>query len=273
MARLWRSPCEPLTFREKVLGPDHLSAEISLNNLAELYRVQGRYGEAETLFHRSLAIYGRVLGSEHPDTAARLNNLALLYFAMAKVPAAESLLQHLNRTQANWLRRELPLQPRELRRTLIDQPKAHQKQGRIGPAPSGWWRRRRSQPPVTSAPEVGGGEPAGAGAVATEAGGLVSTPWLPLAGTEQEARQLAPLLIGSTVISGPAATAAVVLAQKAPRIPAYRHPWLLFGGSAPGERRRKGRGDRSVQPRPARPAAPQRPSVRRRQPARCQSRR
>lgn len=110
-----------LAIREKVLGPDHLSTAISLNNLAELYRVQARYGEAETLLHRSLAIYGRLLGSEHPDTAARLNNLALLYFAMAKVPAAESLLQRLNRTQANWLRRELPLQPRELRRTLIDQ--------------------------------------------------------------------------------------------------------------------------------------------------------
>ena len=46
----------------------------------------------------------------------------------------------------------------------------------------------------------------------------MSTPWLPLAGTEQEAQQLAPLLGGSTVISGPAATAAGVLAQKAPRI-------------------------------------------------------
>jgi hypothetical protein len=68
MARLWHSPCEPWPFREKVLGPDHLSTAISLNNLAELYRVQGRYGEAETLFH------------------------ALLYFAMAKVPAAEPLL-------------------------------------------------------------------------------------------------------------------------------------------------------------------------------------
>ncbi len=110
-----------LAIREKVLGPDHLSTAISLNNLAELFRIQGRYGEAETLFHRSLEIYGRVLGSEHPDTAGRLNNLALLYFAMAKVPAAEPLLQRLNRTQANWLRRELPLQPRELRRTLIDQ--------------------------------------------------------------------------------------------------------------------------------------------------------
>jgi CHAT domain-containing protein len=42
--------------------------------------------------------------------------------------------------------------------------------------------------------------------------------WQPLGGTEQEARQLAPLLGGGAVISGPAATAAVVLAQRAPRI-------------------------------------------------------
>ena len=44
------------------------------------------------------------------------------------------------------------------------------------------------------------------------------TAWQPLAGTEQEARQLAPLLGGGAVISGPAATASVVLAQRAPRI-------------------------------------------------------
>jgi CHAT domain-containing protein/tetratricopeptide (TPR) repeat protein len=110
-----------LSIREKVLGSDHLSTALSLNNLAELYRIQGRYGEAEPLYQRSLAIYGRRLGPEHPDTAGRLNNLALLYFEMAKAPAAEPLVQRLNHTQANWLRRELPLQPRELRRSLIDE--------------------------------------------------------------------------------------------------------------------------------------------------------
>ena len=69
-------------------------------------------------------------------------------------------------------------------------------------------------------PSAGGAGAAGQlrGGQQRSPGGLVSTPWLPLAGTEQEARQLAPLLGGSTVISGPAATAAVVLAQKAPRI-------------------------------------------------------
>jgi CHAT domain-containing protein len=44
------------------------------------------------------------------------------------------------------------------------------------------------------------------------------TAWQQLAGTEQEARQLAPLLGGGAVISGTAATASVVLGQRAPRI-------------------------------------------------------
>ncbi len=44
------------------------------------------------------------------------------------------------------------------------------------------------------------------------------TAWQPLGGTEQEARQLAHLLGSGAVISGPAATASVVLAQRAPRI-------------------------------------------------------
>jgi CHAT domain-containing protein len=66
---------------------------------------------------------------------------------------------------------------------------------------------------------------AGAGAPAVLRAGQQRSPsvrgltaWQPLGGTEQEARQLAPLLGGGAVISGPAATAAVVLAQKAPRI-------------------------------------------------------
>jgi CHAT domain-containing protein len=66
---------------------------------------------------------------------------------------------------------------------------------------------------------------AGAGGPAVLRGGQLRsaglrglTAWQPLAGTEQEARQLAPLLGGGAVISGPAATAAVVLGQRAPRI-------------------------------------------------------
>ena len=73
------------------------------------------------------------------------------------------------------------------------------------------------------------------------------TAWQQLAGTEQEARQLAPLLGGGAVISGTAATASVVLAQRAPRIlHIATHGFFLadqastndaaIGAAAPGSR-------------------------------------
>ncbi len=49
---------------------------LSLNNLAALYQAQGRYGEAEPLHQRSLAIYEKALGPEHPDVAQSLENYA-----------------------------------------------------------------------------------------------------------------------------------------------------------------------------------------------------
>jgi len=50
-----------------------------LNNLAELYRVQGRYAEAEPLYKRALAISEKALGPDHPNVGIPLSNLALLY--------------------------------------------------------------------------------------------------------------------------------------------------------------------------------------------------
>ena len=41
----------------------------SLNNLAEVYRLQGRYAEAKPLYKRSLAIREKTLGPEHPELA------------------------------------------------------------------------------------------------------------------------------------------------------------------------------------------------------------
>jgi CHAT domain-containing protein/tetratricopeptide (TPR) repeat protein len=109
-----------LAIREKVLGVQHPSTATSLNNLAAMYDNQGRYGEAEPVYKRSLTISEKVLGPEHPNTAASLTNLALLYLSQSNSTDAIPLLQRHNRHQANWLLRELPLQPRELRSTLID---------------------------------------------------------------------------------------------------------------------------------------------------------
>ena len=109
-----------LVIREKVLGPEHPDTATSLNNLATLYEAQGRYNQAEPLLKRALAINEKVWGLEHTSTATSLKNLALMYLALSKAPAAELFLQRLNLAQANWLRRELASQPRELRESLIN---------------------------------------------------------------------------------------------------------------------------------------------------------
>ena len=49
----------------------------SLNNLAGLYRTQGRYAEAESLYQRALVILEKALGLEHPHVAQALENYAM----------------------------------------------------------------------------------------------------------------------------------------------------------------------------------------------------
>jgi tetratricopeptide (TPR) repeat protein len=63
----------------------------NLNNLALLYRAQGKYAEAETLSLRSLSIRESQLGENHPDVAQSLNNLAGLYDDQGKYAEAEPL--------------------------------------------------------------------------------------------------------------------------------------------------------------------------------------
>jgi tetratricopeptide (TPR) repeat protein len=60
--------------------------------LAELYRFQGRYSEAEPLLVRSLSIREQRLGADHPDVAQSFNNLAALYESQGRYTKAEPLL-------------------------------------------------------------------------------------------------------------------------------------------------------------------------------------
>jgi CHAT domain-containing protein len=82
-----------LAIREKFLGPDHPDVAQSLNNLAELYRVQDRYSDAEPLYQRTLAICEKALGLDHPNCATSLNNLAGLYFAHGRYADALPLIR------------------------------------------------------------------------------------------------------------------------------------------------------------------------------------
>jgi tetratricopeptide (TPR) repeat protein len=70
---------------------DSVELAKNLNNLANLYRVQGRYGEAEPLYVRSLSIREQQLGTNHPSVALSLNNLANLYNAQGRYSEAEPL--------------------------------------------------------------------------------------------------------------------------------------------------------------------------------------
>src|SRR6266516_1525282 len=82
-----------LAIQEKELGPEHPHVALSLNKLAELYRNQGRYAEAEPLYRRSLAIREKALAPEHPDVARTLNDLALLFYNQGKYAEAGILYQ------------------------------------------------------------------------------------------------------------------------------------------------------------------------------------
>ena len=68
-----------------------LALATSLNNLAVLYKSQGRYLEAESLILRSLSIYEKQLGADNPSVANSLNNLAALYRTQGRYSEAEPL--------------------------------------------------------------------------------------------------------------------------------------------------------------------------------------
>jgi tetratricopeptide (TPR) repeat protein len=88
--------------RQKLLGDEHPDVATSFNNLAALYRSQGRYSEAEPLYQQALALRQKLLGDEHPDVATSFNNLAGLYESQGRYSEAEPLYQ-----QALALRQKL----------------------------------------------------------------------------------------------------------------------------------------------------------------------
>ena len=82
-----------MAIRLKVLGEDHPDTAKSYNNLAVNLNAQGKYGAAEPLYQKALAIWLKVLGEDHPYTAASYNNLAVNLNAQGKYGAAEPLYQ------------------------------------------------------------------------------------------------------------------------------------------------------------------------------------
>ena len=65
--------------RSANLGKTHKSTIISLNNLALLYRFQGKYELGEEMLQECLQLLEATLGKTHPDTLTTMNNLASSY--------------------------------------------------------------------------------------------------------------------------------------------------------------------------------------------------
>jgi tetratricopeptide (TPR) repeat protein len=67
---------EALDINERLLGPDHPTTGISLQNLAGTFMRLGEFETASALDRRSLAIVSKVHGDAHPETARHRLNVA-----------------------------------------------------------------------------------------------------------------------------------------------------------------------------------------------------
>jgi CHAT domain-containing protein/tetratricopeptide (TPR) repeat protein len=71
---------------------EHNNLVVSINNLAELCRIQGELSAAEYLFGRAITMIKNLLGNlDHHDLATSLSNLSLLYQSQGKLVEAKSL--------------------------------------------------------------------------------------------------------------------------------------------------------------------------------------
>ena len=90
-----------LEISQAELGDRHPNTATSLNNLATMYYLQGRYTEAEPFCQQALDIRRAELGEHHSDTATSMHDLALLYKYQGCYEKAELLyLEALNICEA-----------------------------------------------------------------------------------------------------------------------------------------------------------------------------
>ena len=73
-----------------ILGDDHPSTLISMNNLASTYKAQGKMGEAVALQEEALHKCQRILGEDHPNIMIFMR-LASTYRAQGKMLKAAAL--------------------------------------------------------------------------------------------------------------------------------------------------------------------------------------
>jgi tetratricopeptide (TPR) repeat protein len=84
---------EWLALSREIYGDRDAKTLLSLDYLARLYQLQGRYADAELLFREALQTRRETLGPRHPEIAISLERLGDLYKAQGNYADAEPLLQ------------------------------------------------------------------------------------------------------------------------------------------------------------------------------------
>ena len=76
-----------------MFGSDHPDVAASYNNIAIIYKNQGKYEESLELYTKSPDINTRIHGGHnHPDVASSFNNIGIVY--EEKVDLEKALVQH-----------------------------------------------------------------------------------------------------------------------------------------------------------------------------------
>ncbi len=81
---------------------------ISLNNLAALYDTRGKYGRAEPLYQRALAIKEKTLGPEDPEVALILGNYATLLRVLNRRAEAKKMKARAKAIRAKHVQEKPP---------------------------------------------------------------------------------------------------------------------------------------------------------------------
>lgn len=68
-----------LEVKQKELGPDHISALVTINKLGVLYQDQGRLQEEEAMYQQALVGYEKVLGPDNWQTQCSREILSTLW--------------------------------------------------------------------------------------------------------------------------------------------------------------------------------------------------
>jgi tetratricopeptide (TPR) repeat protein len=77
--------------RIRVLGTEHPSTLVSMNEVGVALDGQGKYAEAEQMHRKTLALNEKVLGQEHPSTLVSMNQVGVALRSQGKHAEAEQM--------------------------------------------------------------------------------------------------------------------------------------------------------------------------------------